>query len=738
MPGDAEIQSRAVPTAGKVGRSNVANLAPGSVDHTLDAGVRLQMGSFDIRKLVVGPVLDPDKAYTVQWTADGVPQPPFELRDGEQATQSGLLRVGTVVELSEPQPVGGLDAGDTWQAPQLAWGPPDEPSRHAGTTATFTIERNADDATSATVVAVTNTVQVNRRFQITKDVVGPLVLGADVGFPVRIKIGDEPAFDDTISEGTPFLSEYYEVGTVVRIQELEPTAPLPHGYAWDQQTLIGPNGETVGPDGWLQFTLGDGDGAALVAVTNSVRRLLGGFTITKQITGDHGTHDGRFFIVWTIDKVEQTPIEIHDGETWQSPGQYPFGTTITLTERERSDEGLPDLATWGPAGFFGRGVTQDGATASLTIEAEGGAAVHVDLTNPVISRGTFQVSKHLDGDGAAGVTPRSFDIEYKVNGGAIQHGTVRVGEPFTPAEPIRLPATVELREVEPEGGFAVGWEAGFWGSREYWVDPTGTVSEEFEPDADGWISFPVTINTGVSVAIVNHTFLRQGSFDLTKHAVGAAADDELDVDFVVEYEATHPSFGTRTGFITVRAGEMTRSPLFPAGTEVRLTERAPIGLPLGLAWTDGRFLDEDGESIRFPIVIVANPTGETNQVSALEFILENNFERPKVDIEKGDDGYQGDGRSLVNDADIDVPRPVLPARRAADDRLPEHELRHRITDERGGDRRDGDRRVRRRPGLHVARSRPTDPGNPDRERRMACGVGGVRLGPHDSGELEGR
>ena len=286
VPGDAEIQSRAVPTAGTAARSNVTNLAPGSVDHTLDAGVRLQMGSFDIRKLVVGPVLDPDKAYTVQWTADGVPQPPFELRDGEQATQSGLLRVGTVVELSEPQPVGGLDAGDTWQAPQLAWGPPDEPSRHAGTTATFTIERNADDATSATVVAVTNTVQVNRRFQITKDVVGPLVLGADVGFPVRIKIGDEPAFDDTISEGTPFLSEYYEVGTVVRIQELEPTAPLPYGYAWDQQTLIGPNGETVGPDGWLQFTLGDGDGAALVAVTNSVRRLLGGFTITKQVTGD--------------------------------------------------------------------------------------------------------------------------------------------------------------------------------------------------------------------------------------------------------------------------------------------------------------------------------------------------------------------------------------------------------------------------------------------------------------------
>lgn len=647
-PATDDVRSRADRVTG---RTPVVRLAPGSVDHTLDAGVRLQMGSFDIQKLVVGPVLDADKVYTVEWTADGIAQDPFELRAGEPATRSALLPVGTEIRLSEVQPDGGLSDGDSWRAEHFTWGPPGEADPASGLTASFTIQRNPDDATSATVVGVTNTVQVNRRFQISKEVVGPVTVSQDVEFPVRIKIGDEEPFDAEISQGTPFLSKFYEIGTVVRIQELEPAVQLPDGYAWDERTLVGPNGETAGADGWLQFTLGDGDGAALVAVTNSVRRLLGGFTVTKYVSGDDGTHDGRFVINWTKDGVDQPPIEIDADETWRSPEQYPLGTVITLTEGERSTTGLPDLAAWGPARYTGSGVTQEGHTARFTIEDEGPEAVRIELTNPVTPNGTFQVSKFVDGDGAAGVTPRSFEIEYTVNGGPIQRGSVLVGVPFTPPVPIEVPATVKLREIEPEGGFADGWEAGYWGSRDYWVGPTDAGSVEVEPDADGWITFPVTNNVGVTIAVVNHTFLRQGSFDITKRVVGAADDDDLDVDFVVDYQATHPSFGTKHGSITVRAGKTARSPRFPAGTEVSLSERAPIGLPPGLEWTDGRFLDEDGDPLGLPFVIVANPTGETHQVSALEFTLENNFERPTVDIEKGDDGYQGDGVALVNDAD---------------------------------------------------------------------------------------
>ncbi|MGC5166158.1 DUF5979 domain-containing protein [Luteimicrobium sp. DT211] len=398
-------------------------------------------GTFTVRKALSGDGADrvPDgTAFTVHWTVTGPSDSPDlgregdleVLADGTPVTGPSDLQEGDVVTLSEPTlpDVDGVD----WGTPTLAPNP---------------VTIGAEDTVQA--VTVTNEATLQRGgFTIEKAVTGDTgasTTSFDVAWSCDAPNADgDDSGTVTVGDGESEVVTGFPVGTTCTVAE---TTPADDNGTW-AAPVVDPGTVTIAQD----------DGTAqVVTVTNTFTHAVGGFTIEKEVAGDHGASTTTFTGTWTCDAPDAAgdsagTWSLHDGGTLAVDG-FPTGTTCSVAEDAPTD----DNGTWessiAPAGDF---VITEGTSAARV----------VTVTNTFTSTvGGFLVEKVVEGDGGASVD--EFTVDWSCD---------------RPNADGRSSGTVTLHagdESDPITGFPVGTECTI--SEPTVDDPAGTWTASVSP-----------------------------------------------------------------------------------------------------------------------------------------------------------------------------------------------------------------------------------------------------------------
>ena len=529
-----------------------------------------KFGQFQVKKTLRtsgNPSVPND--YTVEYTLDGVAQPPLVLAAGQFSSVIGDLPFGTVVTVREKAPA--AVPGVQWAAAWTIDGHAANPDSDGWVT--FTIA----DTTLVAFEVTNSATQQYGRFQVAKTVTGDGALRVpdDTPFVFEYTLnGGEPqrvtATPATKSEfigGLPF-------GTVVTIDEVAfPTIP---GIGFNPNPGWKLNGADVATP--VTFTI---DGTALVelSVDNTAKQLKGSFELTKAITGaaaDRIPDDASFTVEYSVD----------NGTTWSaldtitkthltvSSDDILVGTTVLVRE-----VAPPDGATfeWGAPEFIVDGASQ-GTSARFTIASEG-PAVAVQLNNPALPlNGTFEVTKRATGFALsdpelAGLTftalwsggGRTGSIALNAAngwkngpGGALFPKGTQIT--LTEAAVTGLPANVRFDEYN--------WLTGVPGVT---VSPGGKTAT-------------LTVATGkpAQLELTNDFTPLKGTFGVKKTVDGdfALTEPELkDLTFTVQYKASNGTSGSLV--LNANGGwNADADRTFPTGTTVTLTEMAVNQLSL--------------------------------------------------------------------------------------------------------------------------------------------------------------
>jgi LPXTG-motif cell wall-anchored protein len=390
------------------------------------------LGDFEVTKTVVGsgaPAVE-GAEYTVNYSY---------VDDGETITGSltvaegqidGLtdLPAGAVVTLSEVLPA--EEGGIVYGVPVFSG---EGVTDNGDGTATFTVIDGLVE------IGLENlAVQITGGLLVTKTVTGDAataVAGAEYTVEYSYEANGETVTGSlTITDGSSDGFNDVPFGTVVTLSEVAPTGT---GVTYDTPIFSG-EGVTDNGDGTATVTIGEG--MIEVGLENPVSMILGGFDVTKTVTGDGApVVAGTDYTINYSYEVEGEPatgsLVIADGETDGLSG-VPFGTVVTLSEVAPTGTGV----TYGTPVFSGAGVTDNGdGTATFTI---GEGTIEVGLENPVtVNLGGFAVTKTVTGDGAASVVDALYTVDFAFE---------RNGETVTGSLVLANGDTVGLADV-PEG-----------------------------------------------------------------------------------------------------------------------------------------------------------------------------------------------------------------------------------------------------------------------------------------------
>ncbi|WP_343037452.1 DUF5979 domain-containing protein [Isoptericola chiayiensis] len=336
---------------------------------------------------------------------------------------------------------------------------------------------------------------------------------------------DVPA-DGTAVTGPLDLAE----GDEVTISE--PTFPDVGGIDWGTP-LISPNPVTIGAEGEV----------VAVTVTNEAVLQRGGFTLTKDVTGDDGASTTEFEVAWTCDAEnldgDSSGTEtLTDGEQLTVTG-FPVGTVCSFTETTPTD----DNGTWAAPV-----VTPD----EITIAEDDGTAQVVTVTNDFAAdRGGFAITKTVTGDDGAATTEFTGTWTCDApNDDGLDTGTWTL----TDGDTLTL------------DGFP--------------LDTTCTVAEDTVDDANG--TWDTTIDPGeitvaagdptaTLVTVANDFSSEIGAFEITKSVTGDGGSSVT--EFTVEWTCTTPEDEEIAGSVTVTDGS-TSAPVgdLPVGTTCTVSE----------------------------------------------------------------------------------------------------------------------------------------------------------------------
>ncbi len=367
------------------------------------------LGNFTVTKDVTGTGAGAvgSQVFTVTYSyVEGGTTKTGELTiaDGQAEGLTGITE-GTVITLSEATPT---TAGVTYGTPVFTGtGVTD----NGDGSATFTIGDLSDIAITLTNPATL----VPGGFEVTKDVTGTGagVVG-DQEFTVTYSYdlnGTAQTGELTVADGVADSLDGVPVGTVVTLTEVVPTTP---GVTYGTPVFSG-TGVTDNGDGSATFTIGSGTVA--IGLENPATQILGGFDVTKDVTGTGSALVGgqEFTVEYSYvlnGSTETGELTIADGQN-EGLADLPFGTEVTLSEVTPTTAGV----TYGTPVFSGTGVTNNGdGTATFTI---GSGTVAIGLENPATQiLGGFDVTKDVTGTGEARVGSQDFtvDYSYKVNG----------------------------------------------------------------------------------------------------------------------------------------------------------------------------------------------------------------------------------------------------------------------------------------------------------------------------------
>ena len=147
-----------------------------------------------------------------------------------------------------------------------------------------------------------------------------------------------------------------------------------------------------------------------LTLNNPINRVLGGFSVTKHVTGETGGYTGGTFTVhYVCNDASATSgdLTVTDGTTASKSG-LPLGTTCTLSETAKAP--LKDASyAWGAESFSVNPVT---VNSNVT-------PVAVSLTNPITRvLGSFSVTKHVTGETGGYVAGSQFTVSYTCSNGA--------------------------------------------------------------------------------------------------------------------------------------------------------------------------------------------------------------------------------------------------------------------------------------------------------------------------------
>ena len=477
-------------------------------------------GAFSIAKSVQGgPQGAANGSYSFTYTCDGGVQGTLTVPGDGTAVSSPQIPTGVSCALAE----------DTAAAAK------------SGYSVTSSLSQDTVTITKDQTVAVTAANTYTRdtgTFSVTKSAKGDYAPQAGEAVKVGYTCNDPEATQGTLDvpmDGTAVSGPALPTGTVCTLSE-DATSAQREGYA--VSTAYSATTATIAKDQ-----------VAEVSVTNTYTRQTGGFSVSKTVEGDGAQlAPAEFTFEYTCtDKVtgkagSPRQVMVKAGET-AHVGDVPTGS-CTLTEKDASAKGTSLSTTLAVGGE----PVRDG---KATFDVLGGdaAAVSVSAVNTyTLDRGTFTVSKKVEGDSAETHKNAAFTFEYSCSSdveGEVSGELTARGDGATasgPALPVGATCSVSEKTSSAQvNGYDVKTPEA----------QSATITEK-----DAALSF-------------TNTYTRQtGSFSVLKTVTGAQAGDK---QFAFSYTCTDGTEGT----LKAKAdGEAASGPKVPTGTQCTVTEDA--------------------------------------------------------------------------------------------------------------------------------------------------------------------
>ena len=477
-------------------------------------------GAFSIAKSVQGgPQGAANGSYSFTYTCDGGVQGTLTVPGDGTAVSSPQIPTGVSCALAE----------DTAAAAK------------SGYSVTSSLSQDTVTITKDQTVAVTAANTYTRdtgTFSVTKSAKGDYAPQAGEAVKVGYTCNDPEATQGTLDvpmDGTAVSGPALPTGTMCTLSE-DATSAQREGYA--VSTAYSATTATIVKDQ-----------VAEVSVTNTYTRQTGGFSVSKTVEGDGAQlAPAEFTFEYTCtDKVtgkagSPRQVMVKAGET-AHVGDVPTGS-CTLTEKDASAKGTSLSTTLAVGGE----PVRDG---KATFDVLGGdaAAVSVSAVNTyTLDRGTFTVSKKVEGDSAETHKNAAFTFEYSCSSdveGEVSGELTARGDGATasgPALPVGATCSVSEKTSSAQvNGYDVKTPEA----------QSATITEK-----DAALSF-------------TNTYTRQtGSFSVLKMVTGAQAGDK---QFTFSYTCTDGTEGT----LKAKAdGEAVAGPRVPTGTQCTVTENS--------------------------------------------------------------------------------------------------------------------------------------------------------------------
>jgi hypothetical protein len=478
------------------------------------------LGSFTVTKHVTGETAGyvANSTFTVGYSCSDGSSGTLTLKDGE-TKGVGSLPLLTTCSLSETAKPATTDSSYAYGAES------------------FTPSANLTVNSTTTPVAVTLTNPINRQlggFTVTKHVTGETAgYVANSTFSVGYSCSDGSSGSLTLKDGETKSVGSLPLLTTCSLSETAKPATTDSSYAYGAESFT--------PS--ANLTVNSTTTPVAVTLTNPINRVLGGFTVTKHVTGQTAGYTGGSFTVhYVCNDAAATSgdLTVTDGTT-DGKGGLPLGTSCTLSETAKPATKDASYA-WGSEVFSANPVTVNNAQ----------TPVAVNLSNP-INRvlGSFSVTKHVTGETAGYVAGSKFTVQASCSNGVNGTFDLTDGETKTMGGLPLLTTCTLVESVKPattDVSYAYG-------------------TESFTP------SNMVTINsstTPVAVNLSNPINRVLGSFSVTKHVTGETAGYVADSTFTVGYSCSDGSSGT----LTLTNGETKSVGSLPLLTTCTLSETA--------------------------------------------------------------------------------------------------------------------------------------------------------------------
>ena len=479
-------------------------------------------GGFTVTKHVTGETggYVPGSTFTVHYVCGTVASGDLVLVDGQTAGV-GDLPIGTTCVLSETAKPDTTDASYSYGVE--SWDP----------SSSVTIAANNENNVKAVVLS-NPIVRITGRFIVTKHVTGETggyVSGST--FTVHFDCGAVASGDFTLGDGETKQASGLPIGTSCTLSETTRPATTDDSYTYGKESWDPSNVVTIAANG--------NNNAAALVLTNPITRVVGGFTVTKHVTGETGGYvpGSTFSVHYDCGSAASGDLTLTDGQT-RAVNNLPVGTDCTLSETAKPATVDPSyrygIESWDPSNH-------------LTI-SKGGEVVSATLNNPIERvLGAFSVTKLVTGQSTGYVGGSTFTVSYSCSEGT--KGAV----------------TLAKDETKSVGGLPLG--------------TTCTLSETVKAElVDGSYAYTteiwspsdmVTISSENQVAAVTLTNpIRRllGGFSVTKHVTGETGGYVPGTKFTITYDCGDGVVGA----LQIIDGETQGVGSLPVGTVCHLSE----------------------------------------------------------------------------------------------------------------------------------------------------------------------